>query len=802
MPDLARTVPNALEKSRGQRISSRACLGAVATAYYVLLLGPWRFSMPASGLDPSWVAAIAHGFVSGWQWGSDVIFTFGPLGFLYFKPFLEGTLLVAVLYWTVVAVVSAVNFLELLRPVPLPFAFVLFVAFAASVSHGPDTIHFILPLLAAIGHFRTPHPVPTKMTLPLAIVTGPAGLIKLSFGILGAFIFVVLDVDRVRQRKFPLYTPVFLATFLATYVCVGQNPAYLYVFLVQSFGVVSGFSEAQQLPGSNLELLLFMVVSAATGLIICYREFHLARTEATYADRMLFIACLAIYWIIIFKAGFVRQDLHTVVSWNSISACMAAYLASNWPRNRNLSGIAAIVGVLILTGASAMRIKLELGQSFVLSRALEDPLRQLTAAWAFLADRDSWMLQRRQERDASLAAIRRATPLSPLDGSVDTIPSIQSAILAYGFEYRPRPNLQEYEAYTRDLIDANLTFLRSDRAPKYIVHSTGSIDNRYPSLADGPMWPDLLSRYYPLRFEGKYLILRRRPSPIDNILSAPLQLAARIGEEVKLDGTEPKFVAIQTRKTLFGRLAQLLFRPGLMSLTVKLSNGQERIHRIVPDIAKEGFFLSPLAEDNFMVAALSIGHPELFDHLRVVAFRVDVDAMAAHAFDPTFEIQIQSLQHEKLQRPPPESEALSQINAAIAKRRYLMLAASSATVKPPYVSLGPEQLFAHAPAKLSIPAPGSGSLRVGFGIRDGAWRGSGRTDGVCFRVSAGASAESTSALFERCLRPLTEPRDRGEQRADVRLGAEHNGRIFLETDCAGACTWDWSYWSDLDFAPQ
>ena len=38
---------------------------------------------PSFGLDPSWAMALGQFFHDGLQFGPDVVFTFGPLGFLF-----------------------------------------------------------------------------------------------------------------------------------------------------------------------------------------------------------------------------------------------------------------------------------------------------------------------------------------------------------------------------------------------------------------------------------------------------------------------------------------------------------------------------------------------------------------------------------------------------------------------------------------------------------------------------------------------------------------------------------------------
>ena len=54
------------------------------TALYIVLVASiFNFPlMPSSGLDPSWRMALGYLFEHGMQFGHDVVFTYGPLGFV------------------------------------------------------------------------------------------------------------------------------------------------------------------------------------------------------------------------------------------------------------------------------------------------------------------------------------------------------------------------------------------------------------------------------------------------------------------------------------------------------------------------------------------------------------------------------------------------------------------------------------------------------------------------------------------------------------------------------------------------
>src|ERR1019366_8042506 len=66
--------------------------------YFVLVAGVFTFPfMPGPGLDPSWRMALGYMFEHGMQFGRDVIFTYGPLGFIMSDTFC------GVQFWSLIA---------------------------------------------------------------------------------------------------------------------------------------------------------------------------------------------------------------------------------------------------------------------------------------------------------------------------------------------------------------------------------------------------------------------------------------------------------------------------------------------------------------------------------------------------------------------------------------------------------------------------------------------------------------------------------------------------------------------------
>jgi hypothetical protein len=107
------------------------------------------------------------------------------------------------------------------------------------------------------------------------------------------------------------------------------------------------------------------------------------------------------------------------------------------------------------------------------------------------------------------------------------------------------------------------------------------------------LWPDILAAYAPVSDDSTLLLLRRRESPLKNLIGPETSQTISFGDKVLIP-KGAQFARIKIEKTLFGRLVDVFFRPPLIWMRVTLADGTEWRSRIVPAIAREGFLVSPV----------------------------------------------------------------------------------------------------------------------------------------------------------------------------------------------------------------
>jgi hypothetical protein len=305
-----------------------------------------------------------------------------------------------------------------------------------------------------------------------------------------------------------------------------------------------------------------------------------------------------------FKSSFVRHDVHAMIG--GCSVMMAAMVVGMLFVDRNL-----IVALLLCCLAWFYTDKNHARTS---TNVIFDNLRNV---YLGLLDRPPFSHRRRHflhhEFDHALGEIIKTLPIPDLQGSVDIYPDEQSAVLASNNTWNPRPVFQSYSVYTPELAAMNEKHLRGDSAPGNVLFSVDPIDDRLPSLEDGPSWPAFLDNYTMTRFDrdNDLAYLRRKPHLQSSSGFTVIDTGThRTNEAVAIpDMDVPIFAQIDLDPTFLGKLRGIMFKYPRLEMELTLRDGKTRSYRVVSNMMRSVFLLSPLVRDTEGFASLMAGDP-------------------------------------------------------------------------------------------------------------------------------------------------------------------------------------------------
>ena len=459
-----------------------------AAAILVLAVLSWPSTAgPArTGLDPSWEAGLHLAVANGITFGSDLVFTYGPLGFLAWAwPWYGAENAISFGFIAITHLgLCAVVFIAARRVLPgwqaLIYAYVAMRAVIVLEPYealfiGIIAVAFSVLLGRSIGR-------QAWIVVGLGIVTGIALLGKLNVGLFVAAIstVVILVAARPRWQALGGFVATVAIAFLGLWLATGQRLTDLVAYASGSFEIIRGYSEAMGVDRTQADdwvILAFLLT-----ILLVARMALPAVRERPNAQQIGIVAIAALAGFAFFKTGFVRGGYGY-----ALSAVLVVFFVMADSRTPRALYVAVFAATLIsLVGAVGMS-PVELLNPVPAVRAFAREAAVVVRPW-------TWPAAEQRTRD-QLQAQYKLEPeiLGALAGSTVHVDPVETAVMAAypDLQWRPQPVFQSYSAYTSQLDEHNAAMLRSGDAPQRI-------------LRQGPVSLTDSSRAVPLTIDGRY----------------------------------------------------------------------------------------------------------------------------------------------------------------------------------------------------------------------------------------------------------------------------------------------------------
>jgi hypothetical protein len=497
----------------GDRVVTKAPIKQKLLRHSIFLLGSLA-AVPSishagsnEGLDPGWMFWVHNAASLGLQWGRDVVFTYGPLGWISqpntdFRFHLAiSTVFVVAMHYVFISAMQRWTGVS-----PLTAAFGAVVVFTCTPAY-PERFLCLIGFLSLRRRSKVKNPV----LYDVAVAAGIAVLSLIKFGngcIALILVIAAIACDALLPTKKPalesvsrilFLTPIFLGL---GFLLMGQSISNFWAFVETSLEVAFGFSSSMQ--GTSNELRWTILLIPGLGLVTLYS----ARDR-----RGGLIMGLAFYFGI--RLGFTRHDLIHYQSSLSLPlfvglglACSEQAGSRDQSRKRpNKSFIAPLVfsltSLLTFQGNPGLWVGAFLRPTienitFIGTAVHSVPFAD-SARFPSAPDLRSLLLRHSVSVDSATIGIE------PWDLGLHGALAIRNP--------RQAPVFQRYSAYTENLDSLNANFIESPKGPEVLlVRRNSAIDQRLAS-AEAPRTMLALTRSY--RFagsskNGEWALLKRR----------------------------------------------------------------------------------------------------------------------------------------------------------------------------------------------------------------------------------------------------------------------------------------------------
>ena len=544
---------------RAHRALRIAALVVMSLAINVMTW-PSLWVSPQDGLDGSWQIGLHLAADQGLTFGSDIGFTYGPLGFLVFPLLVTGptyalafvaTFIMRTLLVLGIVVAGRRAFGTGLVAVPIAYAAAaLFYTF-------PSEIGGLLALVVALIFLQQPCRTDRWVLISsglMGVATGVLLLIKLDGGLIAIAVLGVTAWVQGRGRALAAWAASGAVATALLWLVTGNSPADVPRWVAWSAELVTGYSGATMLeqPGRAWEYAVYLVLALTLVALSAYAW----RTRPT-AQRIALSGVLLIGIWATFKHGFVRHDTHAPFSMMTV-AVLPALVAWRGPVLRLAAAGMIVVGLLFAFQSTAEP-----------TAHLLDPRGRPDSALTqaeMLVDGDARAAEYAEDR----ARLRERLAIPPAivtrigrDG-VHITPFEVSAAWTYGLRWQPLPHFQSFSTWTTGLDHVNGDVLRGADAPRYVLRA-----NVKRTDGQSPIWqsPDenlaLLCRYVPVISTARWQLLERGV----NRCGAPVAIgmaAAQAGRPVpvpRAGANRIVFARIHWTPDLGERSLSVLFKP-------------------------------------------------------------------------------------------------------------------------------------------------------------------------------------------------------------------------------------------------
>jgi hypothetical protein len=598
--------------------------GVAAAAAWVLVLGsatfPTPFPGPFPGPDSQWLLGLDLANRAHLLSGTDIIWPYGPLGFLgepmYFfrAQWVLTALFLLVVHFGLFACV-AVLFRRWRTPwwCWLGGGFVLLVPqFFAGFADREGLLLTSLLFVVAVDSLNRRN-WPAWLIASTLYAACSSLVVTTSLIVSGAVIglYMLVALSRRRWQPAAAAPALFVLFLLVLWVAAGQNPTGIPAFLRTAYEIVSWYPATLPLMPSPTWLV---VGAASVSLVLFAAATALLLREQRLGSVLLFALPTV---VVIFRDAFVRFDLTRIHIY--LCLLLMVGVVSVGAVASAVDGRARVIPQWQALGVAATATALTL-----LLTVVVQPVAPLSSAYsdvrgmlhmARLAIDPS---AQRRAVDAAKQFFAAEIPLSGATvqllrtGTVEPMPWDIAAVYAYDLRWNPQPVMESSEAFSAYLDTLDADHLAGTGRPDFVLLSTETIDGRYNPFDQPAVFRALLDRYVPAQPpDGNQLVLRPRVAPVLGPATAQGTTCAPLNQVVTVPSVPGSwvFANVMIDESALGRTLSTLFAPAPIEVTIQLSDGTSALYRLAPGTARDGLLVSGYATDARGLDDLFQGRP-------------------------------------------------------------------------------------------------------------------------------------------------------------------------------------------------
>lgn len=552
---------------------------------------PRSLYLPASNLDSSWVVGLNLATLGNLQFGPQIAFTYGPLGFLIEPSYIDHKLWLITFFFTLF-----VHFLSLFCIALIMFKssaackeYLLVIPMLIPFHYARDymLLFSIIILLYLLIRQRLNGRYETYIFSLVILLLAIASLIKTN--ILMASVIILIGFIYILRNNFRKCVYVVLSYLILVpilWALSGQNITNLPVYLSNSYQISYGYNDAMAINAPIWQVYIGIIGIVSAIIIFLY-------SLVKKSNNIVIFGLLNMgFLFLIFKHSFVRPG-GKVYGFLDIYALffLFIYIISKKDSKLLLGKISLLLSIFFV-------VSIYIGIPGVAEDNILHKLPEYKTTISLVSNQ-SYQIQM---LNTTKNKIRNDYPLNEkifkyIDNkTMDVFPWDIALVWAYDFNWSPRPVFQSYSAYTQYLDRLNAQHFSKGNAPQVILYSYKSIDGRYPLFDEPSTFASILQNYSYVNKSGEFLLLSYNPEINVQMNQEDLgEIETKQGQPVIIPKYDSGYVfaQIQVENSATGKFMKIIYKQAFAHIKFQFSDSTySNEFRFIPGVAMNGVFLS------------------------------------------------------------------------------------------------------------------------------------------------------------------------------------------------------------------
>jgi hypothetical protein len=538
--------------------------------------GPWY------GLDISWQVTLNYALKHHWMWGKDIIYTYGPLGFLSTRMGLGIDRLAFLAFDCFLVFNFFFIFCDFLKSAINKYfglAIIIFITIIINTNYASD-LSWILMIFSFYWMNKSYDKPSFFYFLLLSVIVTLAFYIKLNTGLI---VFVLLFLHLINlawARKISILKAgvIVLITVVLVIACGKLFHVDIAGYFRGALEIIKGYNDIMYLDETNDVVKIILYALLATSLFLfCKYGLRLIR-EKDY-HRLFFVIISLGYLFLLRKQAFLRDEPQHLREFLS---CAPLILIIGLFRHHQAEEEKLYLTIIFSITLISLLVFLDRKPSGL---AFEDRYaRQPDYISAFQNYNKETFLHQKDKRYIPERILNKIG-----NAPVDIFPWDSEYIIENKLNYKPRPIFQSFSAYTPFLQKANYDFYVKN-APEYLIYHYEAIDDRHPFNEETPVNFFIANNYTVAdTFTSNHrwrIVLQKKPLSGALNIREIKKAEQNITDDIAVSGSD--FIKIDIEYNLLGKLIAFFHKPPRVHIEYIINNDSAIIYKTSKELLQCG----------------------------------------------------------------------------------------------------------------------------------------------------------------------------------------------------------------------